>query len=118
MQVKAQHRLHKRYMRLAAAGKDRERSPLQLLVNCWASSGPWNRSRDYGQPADRGLTKEKAKAKTFWRAKTTQSMNIVANFEHRASSSRGKHEGESSSALCGRLGSTRDPQSEVAPDGS
>ena len=31
-------------------------------------------------------------------------MNIVANFEHRASSSRGKHEGESSFALCDRLG--------------
>jgi hypothetical protein len=29
--------------------------------------------------------------------------SIVANFEHRASSSRGKHEGESSFALCDRL---------------
>src|SRR6202049_5246409 len=35
-------------------------------------------------------------------------MNIVANFEHRASSSRGKHEGESSFALCDRLSRTRD----------
>jgi len=36
---KAQHRLHKRYMKLGAADKDRERLLLQLLVNCWASSG-------------------------------------------------------------------------------
>jgi hypothetical protein len=35
-------------------------------------------------------------------------MNIVANFEHRASSSRAKHEGESSFALCDRLSRTRD----------
>jgi hypothetical protein len=35
-------------------------------------------------------------------------MNIVANFEHRAGSSQDKHEGESSFALCDRLGRTRD----------
>src|SRR5882757_5969634 len=35
-------------------------------------------------------------------------MNIVANFEHGASSSRGKHEGESSFVLCDRLSRTRD----------
>src|SRR3981081_2728750 len=34
-------------------------------------------------------------------------MNIVANFEHRAGSSQDKHEGESSFALCDRLGRTR-----------
>src|ERR1700738_4147342 len=34
-------------------------------------------------------------------------MNIDANFEHRASRSRGKHEGESSFALCDRLSRTR-----------
>ena len=34
-------------------------------------------------------------------------MNIVANFEHRASSSRCQHEGESSFALCDRLSRTR-----------
>jgi hypothetical protein len=39
-------------------------------------------------------------------------MNIVANFEHRASSSRGKHEGESSFA---RLGRTRDNSQRQLP---
>jgi hypothetical protein len=42
-------------------------------------------------------------------------MNIVANFEHRASSSRGKHEGESSVALCDRLGRTRDNSQRQLP---
>jgi hypothetical protein len=35
-------------------------------------------------------------------------MNSATNFEHRASSSRSKHEGESSFALCDRLSRTRD----------
>jgi len=42
-------------------------------------------------------------------------MNIVANFEHRASSSRGKHEGESSFALCDRLSRTRDNSQRQLP---
>jgi hypothetical protein len=42
-------------------------------------------------------------------------MNIVANFEHRASSSRGKHEGESSYALCDRLSRTRDNSQRQLP---
>src|ERR1700693_980613 len=42
-------------------------------------------------------------------------MNIVANFEHRASSSRGKYEGESSVALCDRLGRTRDNSQRQLP---
>src|ERR1700738_2660949 len=42
-------------------------------------------------------------------------MNTVANFEHRASSSRGKHEGESSFALCDRLGRTRDNSQRQLP---
>ncbi len=42
-------------------------------------------------------------------------MNIVANFEHRASSSRGKHEGESSFALCDRLSRTRDNSQRLLP---
>ena len=42
-------------------------------------------------------------------------MNIVANFEHRASSSRGKHEGESSFALCDRLSRTRDTSQRQLP---
>src|SRR4030081_790529 len=42
-------------------------------------------------------------------------MNIAANFEHRASSSRGKHEGESSFALCDRLGRTRDNSQRQLP---
>ena len=42
-------------------------------------------------------------------------MNIVANLEHRASSSRGKHEGESSFALCDRLSRTRDNSQRQLP---
>ena len=42
-------------------------------------------------------------------------MNIVANFEHSASSSRGKHEGESSFALCDRLSRTRDNSQRQLP---
>jgi hypothetical protein len=42
-------------------------------------------------------------------------MNIDANFEHRASSSRGKHEGESSFALCDRLSRTRDNSQRQLP---
>src|SRR5882757_305516 len=42
-------------------------------------------------------------------------MNIVANFEHRASSSRGKHEGESSFALCDRPSRTRDNSQRQLP---
>ena len=42
------------------------------------------------------------------KTKTTQPMNSDLQFEDRASSSRGKHEGESSSSLCDRLSRTRD----------
>src|SRR6202046_5979654 len=42
-------------------------------------------------------------------------MNIVAHFEPRASSSRGKHEGESSFALCDRLSRTRDNSQRQLP---
>jgi hypothetical protein len=42
-------------------------------------------------------------------------MNIVAHFEHGASSSRGKHEGESSFALCDRLSRTRDNSQRQLP---
>src|SRR5258707_6043023 len=42
-------------------------------------------------------------------------MNIVANLEHGASSSRGKHEGESSFALCDRLSRTRDNSQRQLP---
>jgi len=42
-------------------------------------------------------------------------MNINANFEHRAGSSQGKHEGESSLALCDRLDPTRDNSQRQLP---
>src|ERR1700755_372969 len=42
-------------------------------------------------------------------------MKIVANFEHRASSSRGKHEGESSFALCDRPSRIRDNSQRQLP---
>src|SRR6266702_2947597 len=64
------------------------------------------------QAADGGLTKSKnkSKGKNFpknEKTKTTQLMNSATQFEDRASSSRSKHEGESSSSLCDRLSRTR-----------
>jgi hypothetical protein len=42
-------------------------------------------------------------------------MNYAANFEHRAGSSRSKHEGEPSFALCDRLSRTRDNSQKQLP---
>jgi hypothetical protein len=42
-------------------------------------------------------------------------MNIVSKLEHGASSSRSKHEGESSFALCDRLSWTRDNSQRQLP---
>src|SRR5712671_5076748 len=42
-------------------------------------------------------------------------MNINANFEHRAGSSQGKHEGEPSLGLCDRLDRTRDNSERQLP---
>jgi hypothetical protein len=42
-------------------------------------------------------------------------MNNAINFEHRASSSQSKHEGESSFALCDRLSRTRDNSQRQLP---
>src|ERR1700691_3868563 len=42
-------------------------------------------------------------------------MNIVIQIEHRASSSRSKHEGESSFGLCDRLNRTRDNSQRQLP---
>jgi hypothetical protein len=42
-------------------------------------------------------------------------MNIVVQIEHRASSRRGKHEGESSIGLCDRLSRTRDNSQRQLP---
>ena len=42
-------------------------------------------------------------------------MNSVAKLEHRASSSRSKHEGESSFGLCDRLSRTRDNSQRQLP---
>ena len=42
-------------------------------------------------------------------------MNSIAKLEHRASSSRSKHEGESSLALCDRLSRTRDNSQRQLP---
>jgi hypothetical protein len=51
--------------------------------------------------------KEKAKANSL--------MKIVIQIEHRASSSRGKHEEESSFGLCDRLSRTRDNSQRQLP---
>jgi hypothetical protein len=70
--------------------------------------GYWNQSRDDRQPANRSVKRTKAKTTTFLRRKKAKTMNGVAHLERRASSSPGKHEGESSFALCDRLDRTRD----------
>jgi hypothetical protein len=49
------------------------------------------------------------------KTKITQSMNNAIHFEHRASSSQSKHEGESSFALCDRLSRTRDNSQRQLP---
>src|ERR1035441_1657633 len=46
---------------------------------------------------------------------TAKTMNSIAKLEHRASSSRSKHEGESSHALCDRLSRTRDNSQRQLP---
>jgi hypothetical protein len=49
------------------------------------------------------------------KAKHFRSMNHAIHLEHRASSSRGKHEGESSLGLCDRLDRTRDNSQRQLP---
>jgi transposase len=82
-------------------------------VNCWASSGPSGSrpkppvSRSWQHEKQR--TKATAKAKTQLRKKQKPLQMIHSTqFEDRASSSRSKHEGESSRSLCDRLSRTRD----------
>ena len=80
--------------------------------------------RDQGgscsQAADSGLTKSKnkGKSKNFpknERTKTNRRMNNATQFEHRASSSRSMHVGESSAHLCDRLSRTRDVSQRQLP---
>jgi hypothetical protein len=59
--------------------------------------------------------RQKQKLPKNKKAKTIRSMNINANFEHSAGSSRSKHEGESSFALCDRLSRTRDNSQRQLP---
>jgi hypothetical protein len=61
------------------------------------------------------IGKTKATTSQEGKAKTIRSMNITANFEHRAGSSQSKHEGESSFALCDRLSRTRDNSQRQLP---
>ena len=118
---KAQHRLHKRYLRLAAAGQRPEKDH-----HCGGARtvGLHLGHRDQGgngsQAADSGLTRSKNEGKgknvpKNERTKTTPRMNNAAEFEDRASSSRSMHEGESSSALCDRLSRTRDTSQRQLP---
>src|SRR6202041_1307876 len=62
--------------------------------------------------------RQKAKTKTFQgmkKLKTNPRMNRGTKFEDRASSSQGKHEGESSARLCDRLCRTRDTSQRQLP---
>ena len=61
------------------------------------------------------LTKGKSKSKNIPKNEKAKTMNSVAKLEHRASSSRSKHEGESSFGLCDRLSRTRDNSQRQLP---
>ena len=107
---KAQHRLYKRYARLAAKGKDKRKIVTAVGRRLCGELylGHRYQSGSDCQPANSSLRKSKnlpEKEKT----KANSLMKLVAQIEHRASSRRGKHEGESSHGLCDRLESrTRD----------
>ena len=79
--------------------------------------GHWNQGRDYFHAASCSLTtrKQLQKLPKKEKAKNTESMNPDIHLEHRASSSQGKHEGESSLGLCDRLDRTRDNSQRQLP---
>jgi hypothetical protein len=65
-----------------------------------------------------GKSNSKNKSKNFPKKEKTRNsnrMNSVNQFEASASRSRGKHEGESSNALCDRLSRTRDTSPRQLP---
>jgi hypothetical protein len=80
-----------------------------------------NQGGDGRQAAHGGLTKNKSKgkgkSKNFPKNEKakTRPMNSIAQLENRASRSRSKHEGESSTALCDRLSRTRDTSQRQLP---
>ncbi len=104
---KVQHRLHKRYMKLGAAGKDQRKIVTavarELLGFIWAiGTRAETISSNKLQPDN-----NQRKSKNFLRKKlrTLNQMNADIHLEHRASSSHGKHEGERrrpSLGLCDR----------------
>ena len=59
--------------------------------------------------------KGKSRDNNFPKKEKAKNMNGVAHLERRASSSPGKHEGESSFALCDRLDRTRDNSQRQLP---
>jgi hypothetical protein len=65
--------------------------------------------------ATNGSLKKRENLPENEKAKATYSMNSNPQLEDRASSSRGKHEGESSFALCDRLSRTRDNSQRQLP---
>jgi hypothetical protein len=78
--------------------------------------GHWNKGRNGRQPARRGMTTgNKSKKLSANEKKAIRSMNITANFEHRAGSSPSKHEGKPSFALCDRPSRIRDNSQRQLP---
>jgi hypothetical protein len=78
--------------------------------------GHRNKGGNTSQAADNRLTKSKGKSLLrMKKLKNTQQMKSAAQLEHGASSSRSKHEGESSFALCDRLSRTRDNSQRQLP---
>ena len=94
---------------------------LAIESACWASSGLSGSKRK--RPASCRWRHDekrshKGKSKNFLKkekTKATQRMNNATHFEDRASRSRSRHEGESSSYLCDRLSRTRVPSQRQLP---
>lgn len=79
---KGQIRLHKRYLKLTAAGKDKRRSSPRSGANCWASSGPSGSKRK--RPASCSWRHDekrshKGKSKNFPKTEKTKTIQRMNN---------------------------------------
>ncbi len=106
---KAQHRLHERYMKLGADGKDQRKIVTavarELPGFIWALKPEQRRSPASELQPEKNHRKDETPKNE--KARTTQSMNGATHLEHSASSNRGKHEREPSFGLCDRPSRTR-----------
>ena len=113
---KAQHRLHKRHLKLGAAGNEQRMIVTavarELLGFIWAiGTRAETVSRRSKLQPDNNPKQNLLRRKRI----RTLLMNADIHLEHRASSSQGKHEGEPSLGLCDRLNRTRDNSQRQLP---